>query len=293
MKLYLVMIVAAVIMIYGNKKSKEGIVWGRPLAGLFGIIAVICALMQIWLVTTGSSREQKGIMERQKQYSQAQMQFLGDYVGSHFPDASILLIRSPSSTYAPEQKRQKMMHDALVKGLAGRASISSETCPEAPEPTSPAGGGPGAGPGGPKDAPPPEMMMAPEMYFTAKAFDSMIRDHDADLVISLLGLPMDCQQMKFWKKPKDQRPKLILVMNSGGEMMDIRKAIKKGFISAVIMAAPLTNPDDLKKPVPDNYKDAFHARYILADLDNIDEMVKKYPMLFMMDVPPTQKKKDK
>ena len=49
--LIVIMVASAAVMIFGLVKQKQGMAWGKPLATLAAVIALICALSHI--VTSG------------------------------------------------------------------------------------------------------------------------------------------------------------------------------------------------------------------------------------------------
>ena len=95
-------------------------------------------------------------------------------------------------------------------------------------------------------------------------------------MVLFAGLPPDKKDMVIWQElDPGKRPALVLTNSA---LNDLKKAIKKGFISVV-----LTNKVrsvDFEKPIPENETEAFDERFLLITLDTIDAIDKENPKLF-------------
>lgn len=260
MFLYILMVVAAAGMLFGNHKYKsKGVAWGRPLAGACGVFALLLAIVIIGahLFNVGDKVRINSIIEKELKYFDAKMQYLADYLEEEHGDADYLLITNEQTEYNAE--RRKVMMDAL-EGLSIVTTF---------------------------EVTPPEEMeeyVETDMYLTAERFDGIIsRYPEADIVISMLGLPMDYAEMKLWRQKEwedeynRKPPSLVLV---DAYVYDLKKAISAGAIAAVVQYRPDAEykPDD---PVPSSIEEAFAKRYILITPENVDEMDQKYEGLFM------------
>jgi len=254
--LYSLMILAAAGMLYGNNKFKsKGVAWGRPLAGACGVLALICALVIMWQFMTKDQKRIGGIIEKELRYFDYKMQYLANYLSTKYPSHKYLLITNQKTEYNAQR------HDVML------AALKSLTIAKVHEVLPPEEMG-------------PEAMGGAEMFLTADKFDQIIEDNpECTMVISTLGLPMDYQRMKFWRKKAAERPQLVLV---DAYVWDLKKAIQVGAIAAVVQY----KPDAEYKPnedVPDNVDEAFTKRFILLTPENVEEMNKKYAGLFMED----------
>ena len=80
---YALMIIFAIGMYWANRQYKtKGASWGRPLAGLFGVLALVLALSRILSDSLGceKTKRQSAILDKELRYTDAQFQYLGDYM---------------------------------------------------------------------------------------------------------------------------------------------------------------------------------------------------------------------
>jgi hypothetical protein len=131
--------------------------------------------------------------------------------------------------------------------------------------------------------------MPPEdMYFTAENFDAMVEQHKScDMIVTLIGLPMDMQAMKFWHIDPAERPKLVVAFGSVYELM---APIEADFVSAAVSYNPKYEYDE-KEEVPEDYTEAFNRRYLLIDAANIKQIHAENPGMFMVQEKKKTKKK--
>jgi hypothetical protein len=113
--------------------------------------------------------------------------------------------------------------------------------------------------------------------YSAKLFDALVKKHkEATVVIALAGLPVDMKKMAIWQEtdPK-KRPALILVDVT---THNLKKALRKGFISAIMLNN--FKPTSLDSPVPSDEDVAFNNRFLFITPENLEAMMEKYPKQF-------------
>lgn len=283
---YSIMAVAAVGMIWANMQYKnKGVPWGRPLAGLLGIVAVCLAFYSIADSLFGFSDkgETAKLVERENQYTRIGFERLGTYLGTNYPKAKAVLVTNimyPNGdpNVKDPNSRDTMMLDALKKGIGDRLDII-HTKNFGPKDMPGAPGAKGDVSGG--AAMPPPMMMMPEMMITAKDWDDMLKEFkDADMFITLAGLPMDVEKMKLWNMKEADRPKVVLV--NAQQLSMLYKLIEKGYIQVVLHPNPAA-PYDPKKLIPEDPKEAFNDRWLLITPENVKETATKNKGLFNVE----------
>lgn len=263
---YILMIAFAIGMYWANTQYKtKGAPWGRPLAGLFGLLAILMALSKILHDSLGCERKslQTDILEKELKYTEATYLYLGEYLAENHANSKVLLVANPKIARAGEyaKRRMEVIKDALEDGFDGRLSIVSTEHLEMPS----------MGKGG--------MPTMYESMFTAEAFDEIIdRNSQADLILSLVGLPIDWKDMEFWFKEED-RPKMVI---TNGQVYELKPPILDGYIHAVVYHNP-SSGYDFKTPVPDDHKEAFDKRYLMIDAKNIESIAAKHSQMFMPD----------
>ena len=271
--LYVVMILTVFVMIWANMQYKtKGVPWGRPLAGLCGLIAlVLAATAMVWHFVGGSWGNTQ-LRKKEEKYQYIAYKFMGEAIAKRHPGAKLLMIKYPSGAAEASLSMNKAQMDGLKEGMAGKASILREH-----ELTM---NMPGSGPGGGSMPEGMVPMMDPGMMLTADKFDEIIDNNpDCNVVLSLVGLPYDVRTMKFWEKAKDgQAPALVLV---NAHIYELKAAIKLKYITAVLQNKPEVY--DWQAPVPEDETVAFNNRFIIITPENVEETAAKYSQLFMTE----------
>lgn len=113
--------------------------------------------------------------------------------------------------------------------------------------------------------------------FTAGAFDEIVFDNpEANLILSLVGLPVNWKQMLFWVMEDSKRPKLVI---TNGQVFDLYDPIIQGYINAVVHHKPASEYNS-QDDVPYDVTEAFEKRYLLIDADNIAEIASENEGMF-------------
>jgi hypothetical protein len=253
--LYAIMLVSAFGMIWANQQfNHKGVAWGRPLAGFCGLVALSMAITAIYFQFKGDTIQQSNMRNKENIYHRVAMKKLGAFLAETAPGSQVLLLMPPTNEFNKE--RQQATIDGLNAGFANKCTILEKR--EI-----------GAG----------EEMMSSESFMNAKDFDDLVSSYDTcNMIISLVGLPFDYPQMKFWKMEDGKRPKLV-VMHPSLTDINIQGAIAKGIMTCALATNPtlVYNPDD---QVPSDETEAFNKRYLLIHAGNLTEMIAAYPRLF-------------
>ena len=263
MLLYVLMVMTALGMLYANRQyTIRGVVWGRPLAGILGILTVGLAVAKIWMMISYPSQSHRQIIKREKRFLDSTAQLLGDYIAINYPMSKILLITDPITKQ--RKKSYETTKEFLEKGLGSKAVIMASDSPV---------------PANIDTLNEDENFLGEEEAFTAVSFDLMTERHPhCNLVISLIGLPTDYEEMKFWSTKSEKRPKLVVV----GDPYELKNAVEAGYISAIVALNPRHN-HDLEKELPKSYREVFHQRFLLINRENINVLADDNPGLFMSE----------
>ena len=257
------MVLFAIGMYLANRQYKtKGVAWGRPVAGLCGVMALLIALSRILYDLTGCEKDkrQNAILSKELQYTAAQFQHLGEYMQRKFANHSVLVIASPKMAGANEYADDRLdtIRDSLKDAFDGRLTIADTVHLKTPE---------------------MEHGMPPmfETMFTAEAFDEIVADNpDADLILSLVGLPMDWKDMKFWHKEDEKRADLIV---TNGQVFELYDLILQDYVDAVVHYNPASQYN-FQDDVPSDSTEAFEKRYLLIDAGNIAKIAAENKGMF-------------
>lgn len=112
------------------------------------------------------------------------------------------------------------------------------------------------------------------------ALDKAIRQHtNAQLVVSLIGLPVNVRQTEAWKSASGPRFALLLPdLRMIGNQAAIREAVRSGKIAAMVLNKPGAPPET--QPLGRDLKMEFDARFLLVTSETVDRYLQAYPHLF-------------
>ena len=259
--LYVLMGLTAFGMLYAIRQyNTRSVVWGRPLAGFFGIVTLALTAVKLFDAVSSPAKSRNVVIEKEQRYLEAAAEFLGTYIATNHPGSRILLIRDPITP--DNERRYRRMTELLKRGLAERASIDSSDSPMH---------------GRVSALSENESISDEDDPFTAVALDLTIERHsNCNLVISLIGLPPDYRDMRFWELPSEKRPKLIILF---GNPHRLKNAIETGYISAIITFNPKFE-NDLERDLPRSAMERFFQRFLLINRENIHFITKDNPRLF-------------
>jgi hypothetical protein len=115
-----------------------------------------------------------------------------------------------------------------------------------------------------------------EDLIRAKDFDALIAKHpDCDLIITMVGLPVDKVKMKNWNNPR----KHIVMLNAN--IYRHEQAITSGrIVAAVAIKSGGKTPEFDSSNDPPPPEEIFTSRYILVTPQNIKKLKKQYPIYF-------------
>jgi hypothetical protein len=119
----------------------------------------------------------------------------------------------------------------------------------------------------------------PLSYLVATdAFDRAALEHpDAEILISLIGLPIELDKCEVWKKEGPPSFALLLPdLRMLGSAAAVAAAVKSGKLTAIVLARPNAGADEKAGP---DFKAEFERRYVLVTSDNVDELVRQSPEL--------------
>jgi len=140
----------------------------------------------------------------------------------------------------------------------------------------------------------PEFLRAPEkVYIDPKtttplsflvaenAFDELVAANPGfDLVVSLIGLPVNLPQTQVWRDRVKPRFGLVLPdWRMVGSTQAIREAVKSDKIVAAVIDRPGVRSEANNAPSGDEQAQ-FNRRFLLVTKENVDELLVVYPNLF-------------
>ncbi len=176
---------------------------------------------------------------------------MGGFANRRFPEqnARIVILLPPDEV---RDKTDSATLEGLLNSLSDRHEIIKETVPLPDQ---------------------KEIIPTANLWFKPEGFDRAVSSHgDADLIISICGLPLRPNSLKFWHW--SQAPPLALL---NAQVYRLRKMFAKDFIVSALVRKPLpVSAEDL--PSPDSEKN-----WLLITDRNVNEINKQYENMFKND----------
>src|SRR5205823_3845125 len=100
-----------------------------------------------------------------------------------------------------------------------------------------------------------------------------------DLIVSLIGLPVELGKVQVWKQPGSPAFALLWPdLRMVGDWAAIKGAMRSGKLAAFVLRKP-DGVSDSERPTKD-FKIEFETRFLLVAPDNVDNVQAAYPGLF-------------
>lgn len=109
------------------------------------------------------------------------------------------------------------------------------------------------------------------------AFSEVIKQNpNCDLVVSLIGLPVNLAAVKEWSQ--GDGPKFALLLPDW-RMIGGREEILRSFREKKLVAAVANKPNAVEGPGKD-YKEQFENRFLLVTAENVEGLLREMPQVF-------------
>jgi hypothetical protein len=120
----------------------------------------------------------------------------------------------------------------------------------------------------------------PLSFLTAeRAWDALLKQYpDADLVVSLIGLPADLPALELWQRPKPQFALLLPDLRLLGDRPAIVAAFRRGKLLAAVLNRPGAPPESAA--LERDHDAEFKQHFVLVTAENLEAVLAIYPGLF-------------
>lgn len=276
-----IMAASFVGMIFCAKKQQVSTI-AKPIAIVLMVVVMVCAVAILYNTGIFGDPSVEKFMKNEEKYTKSKCIVIGKYLAEKAPGAKVLLVLDS----IPNNKMQDQVIAALKEGMGNNITVVAEDSPTdpsavlkttEPEPETDATSttNPASRPGGP--GMPPGFMEMRSLRESMKAvdFDAMISRHpDCDLIISLIGLPMDVENMGIWEAPAP-KPRVALL---DANIYNLKSAILSGIVLATVTYSPTAKFDELTPP--DDMQQAFDKRFLLVTPENVEAIAAQHTGLF-------------
>lgn len=236
-----VMVVGLIGMIVCSKKQKTNPAMQPVALGVFLVVIVAAVMLLIETNAFGSSSA--NVMESELAFLASRGHAAGAHLAKVAPGKKILVIAEPG--YEKSEQTKKLLE--MVKKAYGSEDMVIEAL-DIPTNNNEEGG-----------QPIEELMRA--KHFN-KALDN---NKDAGIVISLVGLPQDCNRISAFRGAK--APTLFLFSTGMGTGKFVTALLEKGVIAGLIVPNPKADYD---AKAPKDPAKAFAIRFIMVTKENMN-----------------------
>ncbi len=226
----------------------------RTLCLFLAVLSCIIMGLNFAYMLIDMSGSSSALFKKQKEYMEFGAKYLIRYLGQTKADhqcTNILILTFPQNCSYPRAPMAKFILEGLEKaaGSAGMKIVGVEEARSAEK---------------------------GDYWLVASEFDRAIKSHpEAELVISLVGLPIDVENIGFWYQ--ENCPQLILF---GGNLKYMDIALKHKIVIAAIAFVPGASFANSRKPTDQNAEETFYEHFLLINRSNIDETKQVFPALF-------------
>lgn len=114
---------------------------------------------------------------------------------------------------------------------------------------------------------------------TNDAFDQLARQHNCELIVSLIGLPLELNRCESWNAPAGPKFALLLPdLRIIGDTAAVEAALRSGKLAAFVLRKPGAPGDD--SPPGKDFRTEFERRFVLVTPGNFEEVRRDHPALF-------------
>jgi len=238
-------------------------------AAIVGLAVLIVACGVWWFLLHRTAAWRPALTERE-----IATRVLAEYLSTRFPGSKALVIANPFSQRPGQSAEISAFDKAGIRGLRTGSKTPDSITVAYPALRPEFDQNPQSVYVDPKTTTPLSFLVA------GNAFDALAeRNPDSDLIVSLIGLPLNVQNSEVWRSP--EKPRFALLLPDWrilGGPETVRQAFKTGKLAAAVVGRPGAPPEDVA-PEGD-YKAEFGRRFLLVTDENIDELLQTNPKLF-------------
>ena len=200
---------------------------------------------------------------------------LAEHLSRNFPGQRALVVSNPFTQRKGLAKEVYTYEQAgirgLQKGFAGKVTVEAVAFPELKSEAQK----------DPRSVFIDPATTTPLSYLVAEgAFDALSKQHpNCDLIVSLVGLPVDLSLVEIWQK--NGAPKFALLLPDLrvlGDAAAVMAAVKSGKLAAFVLNKPSAPPEQTAHGK--DRAQEFNRRFILVTPQNIEQVAQDYPQLF-------------
>ena len=265
----IIMIVGGLLALWGLKLKKSNKGLGVAVSVIFSLVTLGCAGQRLWQELNRDSL----FLAKTMRVTEARGEVLGSHISSAFPDARVLILKSPDFPgIVGMHKTEDKVLEGIMQGIkAGQVAgeyhlpIPEEVLSKYNEGSSDEAG---------------DMMMYElfevDSWYTAEVLDSFLQKHEGeyDLLLTLSSLPTNLDESEILHSEK--APKVVC---GGASNIDIDEYIRKGLIVATISSKlGEKGPAIADVKLPESSQEIFNLWYEIITPKNVSPAVQPTPV---------------
>jgi hypothetical protein len=255
--LYLLMFLQIGAMFYALRLHRRRLLFANILPAsiavqIFGIGTAFVAILKIILLisSTGTNKE-KSFQEAQSEY--VALWYIGKTLADQYPGKSLLVILAPKFEADLNQENRIK---GLEEGLESKMNISYVSV---------------------KYVKPKRQRKPRPIAYSYKNLNQIIQANDEnDVIISLIGLPINYYNMECWNKD------LADIYAYRGYSWEVNQDIENGELTGYITINPNMKFKATKGQTAKKTNAFFEKHFLFVNKRNVKSMVKKFPKLFKL-----------
>lgn len=196
---------------------------------------------------------------------------LAEYVANAAPPKGVLVISNPYTQHEGKPAEIYAFEEAGIQGLKEGFGPKMPLTVVFPKLKEEALRNPGSVAIDPQTKTPLSFLVA------ENAFSELIQQNtNCDVVVSLIGLPVNLAGVKEWSQPGG--PKFALLLPDW-RMIGGPEQVLKAFRETKLLAAVVNKPN-AEEAAGSDYKEQFESRFLLVTSKNVEGLMKEYPAVF-------------
>jgi len=236
-------------------------------------LALACAALAFWLGWKWYNSGLRGIQNQAVIRREIALRVLAEHLAESFAGKTVLVVSNPFSQLDGQPDYVYDFEKAGVRGLKrgwnDKVRLAGVAFPELQE---------GAAETPEKFPIDPESKTPLSFLTKPGAWDTLVRQYPkVDLLVSLIGLPIDLKNLEVWRESKLHLALLLPDLRMMGGREAIRAAFQSGKLTALVLNRPGAPPEST--PLDPDYQKEFNRYFLLVTAQNFEKMAAEWPQV--------------
>lgn len=280
---FLIVIVAVGLVVFGLRKGREQVPWGKPLAAGSAGLLLLLALIRLLDGGENASSSLDRLRDQALRMQSVSAEKLGEYLVSEYRGARTVVVSHMDYSfldldghwpYGPPAQHLAIQEEAFLDAVDDDLEILDVVHPELPTEIRTRLqklNQPPADPDEP-DAPLPTGFgsIKKGWQVSVAELDAILAEHAADceLLVILNPVPPRLHKLALWKRP--DRPKVAFLNPGSSSISALAQAVAEGLVDVAVCSRQIVFEADTT--IPGDLDDAFEMLYLLLTPENVADI---------------------